>query len=88
MKKFPHCNWTGSIIDINKTKITFLSFPIKGFKQSEKSPSSLDVIEKEDQEIVLSVQKGILSNSYIRGRYSAKHELGVHHFHRLISENL
>ena len=75
-------------IDINKTKITFLSFPIEGFKQSEKSPSSLDVIEKEDQEIVLSVQKGILSNSYKRGRYSAKHELGVHHFHRLISKNL
>jgi len=75
-------------LSINKTKITFLSFPIKGFRQSENSPSSLDIIEKEDQEIVKSVQKGILSNSYKRGRYSSKHELGVHHFHRLISGSL
>jgi len=75
-------------LSINKTKIIFLSFPIKGSKQSEKSPSSLDVIEKEDQEIVKSVQKGVLSNTYKRGRYSPSHELGVHHFHRLISKSL
>ena len=75
-------------LSINKTKIIFLSFPIKGSRQSEKSPSSLDVIEKEDQEIVKSVQKGVLSNTYKRGRYSPSHELGVHHFHRLISKSL
>ena len=58
------------------------------YLKSEKSPSSLDIIEKEDQEIVKSVQRGILSNTYKRGRYSPRYELGVHHFHRLISKSL
>ena len=73
---------------VNKTKITFLSFPIKGFEQNKESPSSLDVIEKEDQDIVKKVQKGIMSHSYKQGRYSVKYESGVHHFHKLICENL
>ena len=73
---------------INKTKIKFLSFPIKGSKQPLDTDSSLNVVEKEDQEVVLNVQKGMSSLTYKRGRYSAEHEKGVHYFHKLISDFL
>jgi len=75
-------------ISINKTRIRFLSYPIKGKKQPENINSSLNVVEKEDQEIVLNIQRGVSTLSYNTGKYSAIHEKGVHHFHRLISQYL
>ena len=71
-----------------KTRIRFLSFPIKGKIQPLNTDSSLDKVEKEDQLIVKSVQRGIKSKFYDRGRYSVKHEKGVHHFHRLLARFL
>ena len=75
-------------INSKLTKIRFLSFPISGEKQPENSSSSLDKVEKEDQDIILKVQEGINSNFYNRGRYSAEHEKGIHHFHRLLCKHL
>ena len=75
-------------IDLYNTRIKFISFPIKGLSQVEKSDSSITEVEKEDQNIILKVQKGIASTSYQRGRYSTEHEKGVHYFHRLLAENL
>ena len=72
----------------NKTKINFLSFPKKGMVQPKDIPSGIDIVEKEDQEIVKSVQIGIKSSNYTSGRYSVKHEKGIHYFHLLISEHL
>ena len=72
-------------LDKNKTRIRFLSFPFKGNTQPLNNPSSLDRVELEDQEIVLSVQKGISSYNYNGGRYSPKHEKGLHYFHQLLS---
>ena len=69
-----------------KTRIRFISLPIKGHKQSSGNNNSVDHIELEDQKVILNVQKGIKSKFYDRGRYSAKHEKGTHHFHRLISK--
>jgi choline monooxygenase len=71
-----------------KTRIRFISLPIKGSKQSSANNNSVDHIEFEDQKVVLSVQKGIKSKFYDRGRYSAEHEKGTHHFHQLISKYL
>ena len=48
--------------------------------------SGLDKVELEDEEIVESVQKGIKSKAYDRGRYSPKREIGVHYFHKLIQK--
>jgi len=75
-------------INKNKTRIKFLSYPIKNHTQPLNTDASLDKVEKEDQDIVLNVQKGIKSKLYNRGRYSPKHELGVHHFHKLICKHL
>ncbi len=75
-------------INNNKTRIRFISLPIKSYKQRSGDSNSVDCIELEDQRVVLNVQKGIKSKFYNRGRYSAQHEKGTHHFHRLISKYL
>ena len=46
----------------------------------------LDKVELEDGEIVETVQKGVKSKAYDRGRYSPKREIGVHHFHLLLQK--
>ena len=38
----------------------------------------------EDEKVVLNVQKGVQSQFYNNGRYSADYEKGTHYFHRLI----
>ena len=48
----------------------------------------LEKVEKEDQDVVCNVQKGMKSQFYNRGRYSVEHEIGVHHFHRLICKHI
>ena len=46
--------------------------------------SGLDRVEHEDEAVVESVQRGLQSRLYGRGRYSPSRETGVHHFHRLL----
>ena len=47
-----------------------------------------DEIQDEDITIVEAVQRNLRSRVYDRGRYSAKRENGVHHFHSLLHEFL
>ncbi|MEP6765402.1 MAG: SRPBCC family protein, partial [Gemmatimonadaceae bacterium] len=47
-----------------------------------------DTIQDEDIEICEAVQRNLRSRVYDRGRYSAKRENGVHHFHGLLHEFL
>jgi choline monooxygenase len=57
----------------------------------EVSPDTIafsDEIQQEDIKICENVQKGLSSRSYDRGRYSAKRENGVYHFHGLLREFL
>jgi choline monooxygenase len=46
---------------------------------------ALDPVEMEDETVVQTVQRGIRSRLYTKGRYSPSHERGVHQFHRLIA---
>ncbi|MBT6870635.1 MAG: hypothetical protein HOA66_04170 [Candidatus Marinimicrobia bacterium] len=48
----------------------------------------MGTIEMEDQAVVQSVHQGINSRYYETGRYSAKYETGVHHFHKIITKSL
>ena len=73
-------------ISKNKTRIKFLSYPSKGFKQKKGTSSSIDKVEQEDRNIVCQVNKGLKSQFYKNGRYSIKHERGVHYFHQLLSQ--
>ena len=47
-----------------------------------------DEIQQEDIRICESVQRGLRSQYYDRGRFSVKRENGVHHFHGLLAEFL
>ena len=75
-------------ISPEKTRVCFLSFSLASKEQPIDRDSSLDTVELEDQSVVQSVQKGIKSRYYNKGRYSPEHEKGVHHFHRLIEKHL
>lgn len=47
-----------------------------------------DEIQAEDVNICETVQRNLRSRVYDRGRYSAKPESGVHHFHSMLHEFL
>ena len=68
------------------TKIEFKSYIWDQTKLSKGAGSDLDKVEKEDEEIVELVQKGVSSRYYDKGRFSPSMEQGVHHFHSLISK--
>jgi len=67
------------------TKVSFLSFVLDESKIQQGAGGELDKVEREDEAVIESVQKGIRSRFYNSGRYSPKHERGLHHFHQLIS---
>jgi len=46
------------------------------------------VTQREDIEICESVQRGLHSASYDRGRYAPRVEIGEHHFHQLLARQL
>lgn len=71
----------------NRTKVSFLSYVWDRSLLDHVAYSS-DRVEREDEEVVESVQVGIGSRLYRHGRYSASRETGVHHFHRLLTEAL
>ncbi len=73
-------------ISVNLTKIEFRSFVWNEDKLNIGAGSDLDKVEKEDEEIVELVQKGVNSRFYKKGRFSPSMETGVHHFHTLISD--
>lgn len=60
----------------------------RGQKWLEEEASFSDLVQQEDIEICEAVQKGLRSRTYDKGRFSAKRENGVHHFHKLLSESL
>ena len=67
------------------TKVEFRTYIWDESKLEHGAGSILDKVEREDEDIVESVQKGVNSRYYKHGRYSPKMEKGVHHFHQLIS---
>ena len=68
------------------TKVSFLCYVWDESKLGTGAGADLDKVEREDEAIVEAVQRGVRSRFYERGRYSARREQGVHHFHRLIAE--
>ena len=53
-----------------------------------KSIAWSDQIQQEDIRICENVQKNLRSRSYLAGRYCAKRENGLHHFHELVRRAL
>jgi choline monooxygenase len=72
----------------SKTRIKYLTYTLPHKKQPNGDGADVGIVEMEDQEVVQSVHHGINSRYYETGRYSAKFETGVHHFHKLIASIL
>jgi choline monooxygenase len=72
----------------DRTRVSFLSYVWDPERLERGAGASLDRVEREDEAIVESVQRGVRSRLYSRGRYSPARETGVHHFHRLLVERL
>ena len=73
---------------IDRTKVTFLAYVWDASKLDSGAGASLDRVEREDEQIVETVQRGMRSRLYSRGRYSPAREACVHHFHRLLAHTL
>lgn len=73
---------------IDRTKVSFYTYVYDRSKMNVGAGAVLDKVEREDEFVVESVQKGISSNFYKSGRYSPTREKGVHDFHRLLCKYL
>src|SRR5437660_3820258 len=71
---------------VDRTRVSFLPFVWDASKRDAGAGAGLDRVEREDEAIVESVQRGVRSRLYERGRYSPAREPGVHHFHRLLAQ--
>ena len=74
-------------LSVDKTRIVYHGYVGNPDMLGRGAGGDLDKVELEDQEIVEATQRGVLSKSYERGRYSPKMETGVHHFHRILTLN-
>lgn len=71
-----------------RTRVSFLSYVWDEGKRHSGVGGDLHRVEMEDEEVVESVQRGVRSRLYKRGRYSPRREIGTHHFHQLLARLL
>lgn len=72
----------------DRTRVSFLAYVWDESKLAIGAGAELDRVEREDEEIVEAVQRGVRSRLYHTGRYSPVREQCVHHFHRLMAASL
>jgi len=70
------------------TKISFLCYVWDAAKIGQGAGADLDRVEREDEQVVELVQRGVRSRFYDKGRYSPTREQNVHQFHRLLAANV
>jgi choline monooxygenase len=68
-----------------RSRVTFLSYVFDPAARSRGAGGDLLRVEKEDEAVVESVQRGVRSRLYQNGRYAPGREEGVHRFHRLLA---
>ena len=69
----------------SRTRIAFRSWVWREDLRDVGAGAQLHRVEMEDEEIVESVQRGVSSRLYGRGRFSPRREVGTHHFHHLLA---
>jgi len=69
-----------------RTKVSFHSYVWNAALRESGVGAGLHLVEMEDEEVVESVQRGVRSRLYDRGRYSERREVGTHHFHELLAD--
>jgi len=73
---------------VDAMRVHYRAYVLDEERRERGAGSGLDRVEHEDEAVVESVQRGIQSRLYRRGRYSPTRETGVHHFHRLLAAAL
>ena len=73
-------------LGISRTRVLFRAYVGDASRLGQGAGGALDEVEMEDEAVVQTVQRGIRSRLYSRGRYAPRHERAVHHFHRLVGE--
>ncbi len=71
-----------------RTRVIFRAYVADASRLGQGAGGALDPVEMEDEAAVVAVQKGLRSRLYRHGRYSPRHERGVHQFHRLLAAAL
>ena len=71
-----------------RTRVSFVSYVWNEALRSQGVGGDLHKVEMEDEEVVESVQRGVSSRLYDRGRFSARREVGTHHFHLLLAKEM
>jgi len=69
-----------------RTRVRFRAYVWKPELRGGGAGAALDEVELEDEAVVMTVQRGLRSRFYQRGRYAPKAEQAVHQFHRLIAQ--
>lgn len=69
-----------------RTRVSFRSYLWRPGLRGVGAGAGLHRVEMEDEEVVESVQRGVRSRLYRRGRYSPRREVGTHHFHTLLDQ--
>ncbi|HEY3258364.1 MAG TPA: aromatic ring-hydroxylating dioxygenase subunit alpha [Gemmatimonadaceae bacterium] len=72
-------------LGVARTRVFFISYVWKDSLRNSGVGGDLHKVEMEDEEVVESVQRGVSSRLYDRGRYSPRRETGTHHFHKLLA---
>lgn len=72
----------------DRTKVSYLTYVRDPSRRDRGAGAALDRVERQDEEVVEAVQRGVRSRLYRAGRYSPAREPGVHHFHRLLAAAL
>ncbi|CAN5766767.1 SRPBCC family protein [soil metagenome] len=72
----------------DRTRVLFFSYVHDESLRGTGAGGDLHRVEMEDEEIVESVQRGVRSRLYDRGRYSPRRETGTHHFHQLLARTM
>lgn len=73
---------------VDRTRVLYRRYVSDPSKLGRGAGGDLDRVEREDEAVVESVQRGLRSRFYDRGRFSPKHEPGVHLFHRRLETAL
>lgn len=73
---------------LDATVVRYWVFVADETLEARGAGGDLERVEQEDDQVVASVANGVGARLYRPGRYSPRHERGVHHFHRLLAEAL
>ncbi len=71
---------------VDAARVKYITYVSDSAKRGRGAGGDLDKVEMEDEAVVESVQRGVRSRLYDRGRYSPTQETAVHHFHRLLAQ--